>query len=62
MARVVRLRISNPIESVRDDASSSRADKGRPVGKIAKLMVLKLVHAAAKTWRRPNGIAQSFEL
>ena len=42
-------------ERVRDGASSNRADEGALSVKTAKLMVFKLVNAAAKTWRRLKG-------
>ena len=53
------LRTSNPIESV---FSTVRHRKVRTKGSLssatAKLMVLKLIMAAAKTWRRLNGEKQ----
>jgi putative transposase len=47
-------RIQRPLR-IRDGASSNSADKGALSTKTAKLMVFKLVNAAAKTWRRLNG-------
>ena len=47
--------IESDRERVRDGAASNRADKGALSAKTAKLMVFKLVNAAAKTWRRLKG-------
>ena len=49
------LRTSNPIESVFATVRHRVRTKGALSAKTAKLMVLKLVHAAAKTWRRLKG-------
>jgi transposase-like protein len=48
----VHLRTTNPIESV---FATVRHRTVRTKGAAAKLMVFKLVNAAAKTWRRLNG-------
>ena len=42
-------------ERVRHGAASNREDQGALSAKTAKLMVFKLVNAAAKTWRRLKG-------
>ena len=50
------LRTSNPIESVFATVRHRTVrTKGALSAKTAKLMVFKLVNAAAKTWRRLNG-------
>ena len=50
------LRTSNPIESVFATVRHRTVrTKGALSTKTAKLMVFKLVNAAAKTWRRLNG-------
>jgi hypothetical protein len=50
------LRTSNPIESVFATVRHRTVrTKGALSGKTAKLMVFKLVNAAAKTWRRLKG-------
>jgi transposase-like protein len=50
------LRTSNPIESVFATVRHRTVrTKGSLSAKTAKLMVFKLVNAAAKTWRRLNG-------
>ncbi len=50
------LRTSNPIESVFATVRHRTVrTKGALSAKTAKLMVFKLINAAAKTWRRLNG-------
>ena len=49
------LRTSNPIESVFATVRHRTVRKGSLSATTAKLMVLKLVTAAAKTWRRLKG-------
>ena len=52
----ITLRTSNPIESVFATVRHRTArTKGALSAKTAKLMVFKLVNAAAKTWRRLRG-------